>query len=127
MLAAPVGDLAVHLDDLTEALGVRTSADSPITRACFELYVRWLSARLHRRSLPAVRLTDGRREWIAGDGIPRASVRADRYDLFRMISGRRRAAWIASLPWDGDPTAVMTSSRPIPWPSQLLTCASARN
>jgi hypothetical protein len=117
MLAAPVGDLAVHLEDLREALGLGACPESLLWQVGFDLYVRWLAARLRSRALPALRLTDGVAEWVAGDGEPLASVCADRRDLFRMISGRRSADWISLQQWDGDPSMYLDVIAPYPLPA----------
>ena len=118
MLSAPVADLAVHLDDLREALDIGMRPHSLISQTGFDLYLRWLSARLRSRSLPAVRLTDGQHEWVAGDGEAHTSVHADRHDLFRMITGRRSAAWISSLRWDGDSSTYLEVISPYPLPDR---------
>ncbi len=126
MLTAPVGDLAVHLEDLAEAVGAEPDPAAPIWRAGFELYLRWLSTRLRSRCLPALRLTDGRSEWVAGDGIPAATVRAGRGELFRMVSGRRSGAWIRTLPWDGDPAPYVDVVSPYPLPADPVVEVAAR-
>ena len=70
MVSAPVGDLAVHLADLREALGLPPDETAPSPASGFGAYRDWLHHRLVVTGLPALRLTDGRREWLVGEGEP---------------------------------------------------------
>ena len=117
MLGSPAADLAVHLDDLAEALGTETAPDSDVTRTGFALYRRWLAARIAHRGLPALRLTDGEHEWLAGAGEPAATLRAGRDELFRTISGRRSAAAITRLHWEGAAAPYLDVLSPYPLPA----------
>ncbi|GAA4410741.1 hypothetical protein GCM10023168_30750 [Fodinibacter luteus] len=102
LVPAPVGDLAVHVADLREALGAPADTDGPVARFGFAAYRDWLHARLVAVGLPAIRLGDGSREWVVGDGEPAGSVTAPRHELFRMVSGRRSAAGIRGYAWTTD-------------------------
>ena len=114
LVVAPVGDLAVHLADLREALGVPPDPSSPVSRFGFALYRDWLHQRLVHEGLPALVLRDGRREWPVGEGQPAGAVTAEVHDLFRMISGRRSAATIADYRWTTDHTAYLPVIAPYP-------------
>lgn len=123
MLAAPVGDLAVHREDLVHALAPLDEAGqaeqrSPLRDLGFELYVQWLGSRIRRRGLAALRLTDGEGVWVAGDGEPVTSVRAGHYELFRTISGRRGLTSIRALAWQGDCTPYLDVISPYPLPTR---------
>jgi uncharacterized protein (TIGR03083 family) len=115
-LSAPVADLAVHVDDLREALQVDAEAGPAVTRLGFRAYRHWLHARIVGRGLPALRLRDGTREWVLGDGEPAATVTADRHALFRAIAGRRSAREIRSYDWHGDPEPYLPVFAPYPLP-----------
>jgi hypothetical protein len=115
-LSAPVADLAVHVDDLREALHVDAEVGSAVTRLGFRAYRHWLHVRIVERRLPALRLRDGRREWVLGDGEPAATLTADRHSLFRAISGRRSAREIRSYDWHGDPEPYLPVIAPYPLP-----------
>ncbi len=115
-LAAPVGDLCVHLDDLREALGRDAVPSSPVGRWGFASFRGWLHQRLQQTGLPALVLADGDREWTVGDGPPSGSVTADRHELFRMIAGRRSAARILALDWTTDPAPYLPVIAPYPLP-----------
>ena len=115
-LTAPVADLAVHVDDIREALQVDAEAGAAVTRLGFRGYRHWLHARLVGRALPALRLSDGQREWVLGHGEPAATVTAERHALFRAISGRRSAREIRSYDWRGDPEPYLKALAPYPLP-----------
>ncbi len=116
LVLAPVGDLSVHLADLREALGVPDDTDGPVTRLGFASYRDWLHTRLVTVGLPAIRLSDGHREWTVGAGEPVSCVTAPRQELFRMISGRRSAATIRQYHWTTDPEPYLTVIAPYPLP-----------
>lgn len=115
--AAPVADLAVHLHDLSEALDVPADADSAVSRLGFAVYRDWLRTRILALGLPALRLADGAREWVLGDGEPAISFNADRYELFRAITGRRSATEIRSYVSTGDLTPYLPIIAPYPLPA----------
>ena len=115
-LTAPVADLAVHVDDLREALQVDAEVGPAVTRLGFRAYRHWLHARIVERGLPALRLRDGAREWVLGNGEPATTVTADRHALFRAIAGRRSAREIRSYDWRGDPEPYLPVIAPYPLP-----------
>jgi uncharacterized protein (TIGR03083 family) len=117
MLTAPVADLAVHLDDLREALGADPEPDGDITRTGFAIYRSWLKTRLGETGSPTLALSDGPRTWVLGQGDPAATLTADRHELFRMIAGRRSEATILGQRWQGDPTAYLPVLSPYPYPA----------
>jgi uncharacterized protein (TIGR03083 family) len=117
LVVAPVGDLAVHLADLREALGVPSDPTSPVARFGFAIYRDWLHQRLVHEGLPALLLRDGHREWPVGEGDAVDAVTAESHELFRMISGRRSAASIAGYEWSTDHTAFLPVIAPYPLPT----------
>ena len=106
----------MHLADLREALGAPDDTDGPVTRFGFAGYRDWLHARLVTVGLPAIRLSDGHREWTVGAGEPVGCVTAPRHELFRMISGRRSSATIRQYHWTTDPEPYLTVIAPYPLP-----------
>jgi len=120
LLSAPVGDLAVHLADLREALGLEPDEVSPITQYGFAAYRSWLHARIAERGLPALRLSDGHKEWVLGSGSPGVTLTAGRYELFRTITGRRSASAIRAYDWSGDPAPYLPIISPYPLPADRL-------
>lgn len=117
LLSAPVGDLAVHLADLREALGLAPDPSAPITQYGFAAYRDWLRARITDRGLPALRLSDGNETWALGPGEPAVTVVADRNELFRAITGRRSEPDIRGYEWSGDPAPYLPIIAPYPLPA----------
>lgn len=117
MIGAPAADLAVHVGDLREALGLGSDADTAIWSFGFGQYRSWLRARLVQLALPPLLLTDGESAWSMGRGEPAATVLAHRDELFRMISGRRSEAQIRAYQWSGDPTPYVAAISPYPLPA----------
>ena len=116
MVVAPVADLAVHLADLREARGMPPDTSGAAARLGVAAYRDWLHERLVRRKLPALRLSDGQREWQAGEGNAVGGVTASAFELFRMISGRRSPAQIGRYDWTIDPTPYLPVIAPYPLP-----------
>lgn len=116
MVSAPAADLSVHLADLREALGVPPDAAGTSARFGIGAYRGWLHQRLVASGAPALRLSDGDREWVVGDGDPAGSVTADPYELFRTITGRRSAAAVRDLEWTTDPAPWLDLISPYPLP-----------
>lgn len=45
----------------------------------------------------------GEKSDVAGDGEPGATVKTNRFEFFRAMSGRRSPDQIRAYEWDGDP------------------------
>lgn len=118
MVAAPAADLAVHLGDLREALGVDPDVGVDGTTARFgeAAYRDWLHQRLVESRLPALRLVDGRRDRVVGRGEPLGAVSGSPHELFRMVTGRLGADDIRHLTWSTDPTPYLDVISPYPLP-----------
>ncbi len=116
-VSAPLSDLAAHIADLREALGQEPDRGSPVTRFGFASYRAWLHQRLLETGLPALVLRDGTKEWTVGEGPPAGCITADRYELFRMLSGRRSADRIAGYDWTTDPAPYLPVIAPYPLPA----------
>ena len=115
MHTAPVADLAAHLEDLRETVGLAPDPSSLVTRSGFAIYRAWLDARLRNRGLPALLLTDGHDEWsLGGDGMPGLSLEAGRDEMFRGISGRRSLDQVGEWVRDGDIRPYLSVISPYP-------------
>jgi len=118
MLGAPVTDLAAHLGDLYEALMLPDDTETLVARYGFASFRAWLGERIAASGLAPLRLADRAdpaSAWVlGGEGEPGASVEADRYQLFRAISGRRRLEEVRSWSWRGDPAAYLPVLSPYP-------------
>jgi uncharacterized protein (TIGR03083 family) len=101
--AVLVTDVCVHADDVMAALGLapdRTSAASGIALATYAFGVDY---RLRALGLPALTFRYGGKERTIGEGPPGATVTADRWELLRVVAGRRSRSQIEALAWTGDP------------------------
>ncbi len=116
MASAPVADLAVHLADLRSALGLPADIDGTTTGFGVWAYRDWLHQRLVAAGAPALRLSDGDKEWVVGDGSPAATVTAPPYELFRTITGRRSLSDVRALQWTSDPSPWVDLISPYPLP-----------
>lgn len=116
MVTSPIADLAVHLEDLREALGAAGDPDAPVTRLGFAVFRNWLRTRIVERGLPALRLSDGAKDRVLGEGPPGATLTAPRPELFALLSGRRSVAQILGADWNGDPGPYLPIISPYPLP-----------
>ena len=73
--------------------------------------------------MPALRLRADGREWVVGHGAPATTVTADRYELFRAISGRREVESIRDY---GVPDPYLPIFSPSPLPERHETKEVAR-
>jgi uncharacterized protein (TIGR03083 family) len=96
-------DLAVHQQDIYGALGIERDRESPQVKIGLAGYIGTMDFRLKQAGGPTVRLEAGEKNWTAGPGEPIATVRSDRFEFFRAMSGRRNPDQIKALDWDGDP------------------------
>ncbi|HEX2090513.1 MAG TPA: maleylpyruvate isomerase family mycothiol-dependent enzyme [Actinomycetota bacterium] len=101
--AALVTDLATHNQDIRNGVGVPGDRDSEGVSVAFVGYSAAFALRVAQNGLPALRLKYDGKERIAGQGEPRATLTADRYELYRALAGRRSRDQILQLNWDGDP------------------------
>ncbi len=98
-----VTDLCVHADDVALALGLAPNRDTAASRVALAGYCFGVDYRIRALDLPAVTLRYDGKERTLGDGPVAAVVTADRWELLRMLAGRRSRAQIRHLDWTGDP------------------------
>ena len=121
LISAPVADLAAHLHDVRGALSRPGDRDSPATALGLRIYAAWLGERLSRCGRPALRLRTPSREWTVGTGQPGASLRAEEFELFRAVSGRRSMDQVLALGWDGSPDPYLDLFAPYAMPAAPLS------
>jgi uncharacterized protein (TIGR03083 family) len=98
-----LADLTTHEHDIRGALGRPGERDSDALILAFAWLVERFGAVLSSRDAPALRvLTTQGDDLVAGKGEPVASVRADRFDLFRALTGRRSLDQVFEFDWQGD-------------------------
>lgn len=98
-----VVDVATHDHDVRAALGEPAAEESAGFDYALQAFVMGMGYRLKKRGLPALQLRAGDQEWTLGEGEPAATVTAPAAELSRAVSGRRSAAQVRALAWDGDP------------------------
>lgn len=96
-------DVAVHQQDVHGALGVVRDRDATPVGIGFRTYTGGVDLRIRASGRSALRFVTERKEVVAGEGDPVATVAASRFELFRALSGRRSPDQIRAYEWDGDP------------------------
>jgi hypothetical protein len=97
-----LADAATHEQDIRGALGVPGGRDSDAAVIGVDWALETLGMRLASQNLGTLRL-----EFPEGDvkeigvGEPLTRLRASRFDVGRAMTGRRSAAQIRALDWDG--------------------------
>lgn len=98
-----VTDVCVHADDVALALGHPPHRDTKASRVALAGYCFGLDYRLRALGLPALVLRYDGKERTIGEGATGATLSADRWELLRVLAGRRSREQILALAWNGDP------------------------
>lgn len=101
--AQAVFDVTTHEHDLRGALGVPGARDSDGVEIGWRWATRVLGQLRDGYDVGALELRTEHGSTIAGRGEPTSSVEAERFELWRAMTGRRNADQVASWRWDGDP------------------------
>ncbi len=101
--AIVVTDLCIHADDVAGALGTAPQRGSAAAGIALPTYCFGVDYRIRALGLPALAVRYGERERVLGAGSAAVSVTADRWELLRVLGGRRSRSQIAALDWSGDP------------------------
>lgn len=97
-----VSDLAVHEHDIRGAVGIPGARDSTAVEVGTKSYIADLRQRFSAEGLPTLRIVTDDRDWLIGRDEPAAAVRADAFELFRALAGRRTREQVLAWDWDGD-------------------------
>jgi uncharacterized protein (TIGR03083 family) len=102
-------DALTHEQDIRGALGAPPALTPEELRFCTTLYAFGCGRGLKHAGIPPLRIqaTDTDFAFTAGIGEPVASVRANEFELFRALSGRRSRRQVAAFEWDGDPAPYL--------------------
>jgi uncharacterized protein (TIGR03083 family) len=104
-----VFDTLTHLDDVREGADVvDTSAEHHLL--VLKTFARHIAGgRIAAAGLPALQLVcaDTGDSAVAGAGDPGATVTGTRYELVRVLSGRRTRDAALALSWSGDPAPYL--------------------
>lgn len=101
-----LADAATHEQDIRGALGTPGGRDAGALAIGFVFMTRGVSAPLRLE-------TDAGVFAAGGAGEPTATVRADRFELFRAMTGRRSLDQIRAFEWDGDAEPGALVLRPV--------------
>jgi uncharacterized protein (TIGR03083 family) len=111
-----VGDLLQHTADVRHALGLGILADDEALAVGLDFYLGEFDRALTSSQRGTVVLAVPGEEWALGAGPLVASLRASRFEAFRVLGGRRAESQIRVLDWSTDPDAVLpvVSAYPLP-------------
>jgi uncharacterized protein (TIGR03083 family) len=98
-----VVDLAMHTQDIRNLVGHPGDRDSAGVGFALPSFGFVLGRRIAEVGLPALELRYDGKTRVLGDGEPRATVAASRYELVRALANRRSTAQIRAYEWTGDP------------------------
>jgi hypothetical protein len=98
-----VTDLAVHAQDVRNALGRPGDRDSAGVGSALAGYAAGVGLKISVLGLPALMVRYGSKERLLGTGEPAAVWSGDRYEIFRALAGRRSREQILAMGWEGDP------------------------
>lgn len=97
-----ITDVVSHEHDVRGALGRPGARDTEEVRAAARTLLGALDGGLRAARAPALRIeSDVVR--VVGEGEPAGTLRASSFELMRAMTGRRTAAQVRALDWDGDP------------------------
>jgi uncharacterized protein (TIGR03083 family) len=101
-----VYDACTHEHDIRHALGAPGERDSDAVGIAFGWGTDMLGRRLDGQGMAGLVLETGDDAKAVGAGEPRATVRVDRFEVIRAMTGRRSVAQIEAYDWDGPPQAA---------------------
>jgi uncharacterized protein (TIGR03083 family) len=102
-----VTDIGVHQHDIYGALGIVRDRGGPPVRIGVAGYVAILDMRFRTDGVPPLRLEADEKIWVVGGDEPAATLRTNRFELFRALSGRRSPEQVKGYDWDGKPDDFM--------------------
>jgi hypothetical protein len=88
VLAAFFPDIAVHLFDLTGAIGSAAHRDSPLVRAAVDFWAGASATRLRHAGLRGLRIEPHDAEPL-GDATAEMALTGSAFELLRVLTGRR--------------------------------------
>jgi len=98
-----VYDACTHEHDIRHALGAPGARDSDAVAIAFEWGTDWLARGLDGQGVPGLVLETDDGSKAVGAGEPRATVRVERFEVLRAMTGRRSVAQMEAYGWDGPP------------------------
>ena len=98
-----VTDLGVHQHDIYGAFGIKRDRESPPVNIGVAAYITGIGWRLEADGGGTIAFETDKRRVAGSSEEPDATVRGDRFELFRALSGRRSPDQIRAYDWEGDP------------------------
>jgi hypothetical protein len=102
-----VFDSGAHEQDLRGALARPGARDAVSVQIGIEFIAASLGRLAEERGLPGVELVTPEITVVVGPGPVRLRLEADTFTVNRSLTGRRSAAQIDALPWEGDPVPYL--------------------
>jgi hypothetical protein len=101
-------DAVTHEHDLRNALGAPGARDTDAVEIAWD----WILAARTQMGAPPIKLVTETGARVAGQGEPKATVEAPRFELLRASAGRRSAKEVAAYRWDPkpDPALLLAST-----------------
>ena len=96
-------DTGAHEHDLRGALGRPGGRGADTVLIGLGFMVEGMAGFVARQSLPGVEFVTPGYATTLGEGPGRVRVETDTFTLYRTVTGRRSAAQVRALPWEGDP------------------------
>lgn len=93
------GDAVIHDADLRETYALPSPLSEPAHWAVLETLVRLADRRFRAVGLPRLQVVADGDEWLLGEGPVAGAVRADLYELYRGLAGRRSFDAMAGWDW----------------------------
>lgn len=115
-----VGDLLQHTADVRHALGLGSLADDEALAVGLDFYLIEFDRALasSQRGTVVVAVPGG--EWALGAGPVVGSLRASRFEVFRVLGGRRSESQVRAMDWSGGIDAVLPVVSPYPLPDHPI-------
>jgi uncharacterized protein (TIGR03083 family) len=111
-----LGDLLQHVSDIRATLGIARVADDPTLAVALDFYVDATHQSLSDDADGGVTLVLGEDRLTLGPSPVVAELATERFEVFRVLGGRRSVAQIRALHWTGDVERVAhrLSRYPVP-------------
>lgn len=98
-----VADLVTHEQDARGALGAVGGREGDAFDLALDSQVRFFGRRVKDAKLPTLEVVAGSQRWVAGKEEVSGAVEADRFELFRALTGRRTHDQVRAFAWSVDP------------------------
>jgi uncharacterized protein (TIGR03083 family) len=98
-----VADVLAHEQDIRTALNKPGARDDECIVPSVLMGLSFLDHKPETQDLPALRVVTDEIDLTIGEGEPAATLHTSTFELFRTIHGRRSAAQVRAMRWEGDP------------------------